>query len=215
MYVTNARNIKTRVFRRFTEHLRLVHAHELHFSVRCGVDNCEKVYKNLDSYTKYIERFHSKLSLGEGDENRYIQNQMNDELTESNEPFQGQNDSGIAGQNGSEGTSPNIVSIHDTVGLFILMMKEKHNLPETTIDTLLKDFHCLLSRDHVQKKELVRGALHADGVDVDRIDTLLDALDENTVFSALDYFASDTNQRNFMLNKINYFTTSRICGWSI
>ncbi|KAJ8049279.1 hypothetical protein HOLleu_01960 [Holothuria leucospilota] len=83
-------------------------------------------------------------------------------------------------------------------------MKEKHNLPKTTIDTLLKDIHCLLSRDHVQKKEFVRGALQADGVDVDRIDTLLDALDENTVLLALDYSASDTNRRNFMLNKTMY-----------
>lgn len=205
----HCQNYQTRVFRRLIEHLRLVHAHEPNFSIRCGINNCEKVYNNVDSYVKHIKRNHGGYRLDNDGplENNNVDVHRCEEL-DDNLAGGDINDNPVAhiGQNRQlEDDNPlENGNLQNAVGLFILKMKEKHSLPKTTVNKLLQDLHALLACAQSHQSEQVKAALLNEGLDVDRINAILEMSERNSPLSVLDYFGSEANQQHFVLNNTNH-----------
>ena len=119
-------------------HIGSVHSHEYNFLVCCGVDGCTRTYTNYHAFRRHILNRH-----------RYL-------LDCSSTSMPSQSEDPLAEQvpalddldhNTDTLLSPQTVqSERRSSAMFILKLKEKHKLAQTTVDDILADTEGLVGR---------------------------------------------------------------------
>ena len=127
-------------------HIGSVHSHGCNFSVCCGVDGCTRTYTNYHAFRRHVVNRHGYL------------------LDDSSTPVTFQS----ADPLGDQGPALALDDVDHVVdrlpspqtqrrssAMFVLKLKEKHKLAQTTVDDILADTEELLGRAIERLKQRV------------------------------------------------------------
>lgn len=200
----HCQDYQTRTIRRLIEHYRLVHSQEPNFSIQCGIDSCEKVYTNVNSYRKHIQCIHKRFRMDVSEED-YVQGDLVDGHSEDIGPNLDQD------VHAKENDTFEKDTLHDAVGLFVLKVKETHSLPKTTVNKLLQDLYSVLTCAQLHQNEQIKSELISQGIGAEGISAVLETIEKNSPLHVLDYFGSEENQERFIKNKTYYVSPVEYC----
>lgn len=160
-------------------HLSLVHAHLAGFHLRCGLNGCQKAFRNILTYCNHIYAFHTDSHVSEPHVSEPSQ-------TNSDGGWVSDLDDGELDQplnlQPSEPTPLDPSELKKAAATWILKVKEGHKLPQSTINSVFNDFiefNCLLLQDlHSVVIQKNRSA----GLDPDTVSGLSEVFDSNSLY---------------------------------
>lgn len=161
------------------QHLSLVYAHLAGFHLRCGLNGCQKAFRNILTYCNHIYAFHTDSHVSEPHVSEPSQ-------TNSDGGWVSDLDDGELDQplnlQPSEPTPLDPSELKKAAATWILKVKEGHKLPQSTINSVLNDFtefNCLLLQDlHSVVIQKNRSA----GLDPDTVYGLSEVFDPNSLY---------------------------------
>ena len=156
-------------------HIGAVHSHEDGFRVRCGFDSCPRMLTNYHAFRRHLRKKHGYClktyspTIGE--------EQPGERSTTSN--------SGAGDESESLGTDPDSQFQHDPLALsekrsdamYILKLKEKYKLAQTTVDGILSDTEEIAGRIVSRLQQRVLAILNEAGVDPKEIPGFLEVFE--------------------------------------
>lgn len=127
-------------------HIRLNHADTPNFNIECGLHQCRRTFVNFHTFRNHVYSYHScdessqhheleqsqldlegstvSTSTSQADDTsdpEFIENQVDDEI----------------------GTNNHLPSIQKTAALWILKVRECHRIPQSVIESIIKDIDSL------------------------------------------------------------------------
>lgn len=144
-----------------------MHSNEPNFKISCG--HCGKTFQKFESYKSHIRRKHQELKSVEVREQ-----------DEPNEPSY----VGIVDVNKESKTGLNYIeNMTRFIALFILKTKEKNQLSQTVMASIMQNTQSLVEESLEVLKGEVRSCLIQNGIDVSSIEGLKEVLQEPGMFS--------------------------------
>ncbi|KAJ8043486.1 hypothetical protein HOLleu_10590 [Holothuria leucospilota] len=176
-------------FNALVNHIRFIHSNDPHFSIKCGVGSCEKVYKKLDSFLQHVRRFHNtiesveSLSVTENEANHDLQDVEN--LNVSN------NDQQVAA---SEGVcAKEKLNLEYTVGMLVLKLRENNQIPQIHVNSVLSEFKWLFLQTQNDKTRRLAETLRKYNLSSEQLSEVTKILSEDELPSVLSHFSSEHN----------------------
>lgn len=174
------------------QHLRLLHSHEPDFSVRCGIESCEKVYKKIPSFLSHIHRKHPHFKGGISQTE--VCRQIDSGITCSTESNEYSVDE-------AAGHAPvHSIKMRDCkqdLALMILKWQEMYQLPKIHVSNILSDIGFLVSASHKQFSEETCKMFQDHGFEVNDNPTLKQFLDRNELAETCTHMQSEHNQMQY------------------
>lgn len=158
-------------------HIRSIHSHEPDFFLVCGIQGCQRSYKVFSSYITHLNRHH-KEEFASSD---YIEDVHAAPPTVAN-------DINVDPLNEAEQdtivTQYEPVSIERSVALLILSLREKHKLPVSTANAILKEISALWQIHEHQLTTKLQELLAHHPDNIDQLDISSDVLHHLSALSS-------------------------------
>ena len=133
-------------------HIRLFHAEEPNFSITCSLQGCQKQFKNYYTFRNHLYAFHSHHSgsftslSSPNDPTDPYESDNNDQMDGHGNDFEESDSDDQDESNSISNYSSSAVSaqsIQKAAATWILKVREKHLLPQSTIETIIQDIDTL------------------------------------------------------------------------
>ena len=133
-------------------HIGAVHSHDASFRIHCGIESCPRVLRNYHSFRRHLRKKHNFLlqtGLGEDEE------QPVDATVDSVYAENGSESVETIGEGGvrheaSAGEEKRVQA------MYILKLKEKYKLAQTTVDNIIDDTEGFSAREVARVVSLLR-----------------------------------------------------------
>lgn len=166
-------------------HIGAVHAHEADFRVQCGVNSCPIVLKNYHSLRRHLRKKHGLL----------LRTYSNDIGEEQGEMCHDQGTAEDCDNSVLEDTSefePDRLRTDEYAcdekrpdAMYILKLKEKYKLAQTTVDDILGDTEEIAERVVSRLQQNLMGILSGEGINAEDIPGFLQAFDNPAILKPL------------------------------
>lgn len=182
--------------RKLITHVGLVHAHEPHFSITCGINDCQAAFSKYHSFRRHVYRKHkpsvlNSLEVVEDGFENHAHKEVEDPHTHSSDET----------HTVQQPTPPSMDSLLDNLGdhlfSFILKCTEKNNLPHSVQQDIVDDLSFLLCFFKENYDSFIRYHLDKHGF------RLSDCPELEQVLSTSDFFqkACDSIRSPFMIKE--------------
>ena len=125
----------------YIKHLRLLHVSQPDFKVTCGINGCQRVYKNFGTFKNHLYAMHNdgiepNMIVAASTRDKEVSTSGNDtsDYTPTEESINTGQDE-ISDQAMEIDTSPE--NLQRSSALFLLGLKEKHKLTQVTVDSMV------------------------------------------------------------------------------
>lgn len=156
---------KFRTTRAYLLHIRIRHADDAHFRVKCGIHGCQCEYNKYYSLCKHIRRHHSDM-LERGSSEAFTE--QDDVLSDNDDEAEchsGPVDSSVLQEQ-------YFCALHKTVFKYSLKLREKYVLPASTHEDIVSDCKSLISNVLSCHNDVIQCHLKNSGYDVSGDDVL-------------------------------------------
>lgn len=212
---------RTITFKKLLHHIRFSHSIEPNFSIRCGIDGCERKYRVFSTFYSHLRKFHKRVfdvnirhdSNSGGHEDTEVGTSLVteniglevDDVTHNSHKNSLAESTGISAIDAAAlGDGSHIREIGERsterdFALFILGMKEKHKLPLTVTNSIILELSELIYNSSRDDSTEIKEKLSASGFTVAKNPDIFNFIDEkfekkNNIFEKL---ASDYKQTAF------------------
>ncbi len=130
-------------------HIRLFHAEEPNFRITCSLQGCQKQFKNYYTFRNHLYAFHSHHSesftsfSSPNEPTDPYESDNNDQLDDNESDFEESDQDESNDSNSSSAVSAQSTMIQKAAATWILKVREKHLLPQSTIETIIQDIDTL------------------------------------------------------------------------
>ena len=169
-------------------HIGSVHSHQYKFSVCCGVDGCTRTYTNYHAFRRHVLNRHGNLLNGS----------CTPITIQPTDPADQEPD--LDNMDGACDDRPppqTAQSERMSSAMFILNLKEKHKLAQTTVDDILGDTEELVGRAIERLKKRVASSLTEAGVNPEEVPNLLSAFDDSDITQTFSGLKTEHLQTKF------------------
>lgn len=195
---TRCNKYQTNKFNSLLQHLKLIHSHEPYFSLRCGIDGCERVYHKIESYLSHVRRKHPDHKNDPVKDNDDYEEapDISDQLT-GNKHCEDSDDCIIQGPLLSKGETISLDVKERNIACMILKWQEKYQLPESRVNELLVDVTSVVRESHEQLSQNVGRCLEDAGTSLNEFPALKKYLGQSELADCLAQLQSRHSQLKY------------------
>ena len=215
---------QSRRLNRYLSHLRYIHQHENGFSVRCGVNGCQKHYSVVESLVRHLKRSHNFAHLDEAavavdgfiDDvglDGHVNQQRPDEenMHEGNEEHLGLGLNQEFEENVDEGHDRVHFNYTRAIALFVLKLREEKKLPANACSDVVCELSELFTLQSVEIRESVIRVLNRNGIEPGTIDGFEEILSPfDRVFQACSNLKTQQKQNKFFAQNFEFVEPEEI-----
>lgn len=153
-------------------HIGAVHSHENGFSVRCGFDSCPKILTNYHAFRRHLRKKHGFFLKTYNGERSIATNSGAEDGSNRLLSLEFDPDSGY-----SHEFQHNPLSERKSDAMYVLKLKEKYKLAQTTVDAILGDTEEIAARLVSRLQQRLLTTLNEANVNASEIPGFLDAFE--------------------------------------
>lgn len=133
--------------RMLLKHIRLIHADDPHFSIECTLQGCQRKFRNFHTYRNHVYFSHKNYNGEPSKDSGGQQNPPSDSDSDKNETSdEDSDDQDIDDSNNNadeDADDPNPPNLSRAAAIWILKVREKYLLPQSTIEAVIQDIDTL------------------------------------------------------------------------
>jgi len=171
-------------------HIGTVHAHEAGYNVTCGIEECPSKFTNHHAFRRHLKKKHPHVMVTQDPE------------PEELEFLHVQDDSEEEGSGISIATSLKTKEDKKAAAMFILKLKEKHQIAQTTVDEILQDTEQVTGKMVHRLHQQLTTVLTEAGVNADDVPGLAELFEDPEILHPFDGLHTEYRQNKFYSEKM-------------
>lgn len=193
----------------YLKHIQLFHSHQPSFSITCGLGGCLRTFRNFQVYRNHVSTFH-KGDQSLGDDGHSSEDELSPPTLDGDdrESAGAYEDSDRIPERGSDICAE---ELQETSALFLMGLKEKHKLTQTSLQGIIEGVTGLMQCRMSVLQSAIQQQLKSTGVQssvIATVDALFDQ--EGSVCRPFHGLETQHQQMNFYRTHFNLIVSCYI-----